>query len=83
MATSGKGGIGVFIGICIISGVFGIADGHVQGGLVGDLYLMCPEFVQVSLFFLECLVKSWPFLKIESLKPYLLYLLIIAFCFTM
>ncbi|KAH7675779.1 Equilibrative nucleoside transporter protein [Dioscorea alata] len=46
VATSGKGGIGVFIGICIISGVFGIADGHVQGGLVGDLYLMCPEFVQ-------------------------------------
>nr|CAD1819311.1 unnamed protein product [Ananas comosus var. bracteatus] len=46
VATSGKGGIGVFIGICIVSGVFGVADGHVQGGMVGDLSLMCPEFIQ-------------------------------------
>ncbi|CAL5211866.1 unnamed protein product [Lathyrus oleraceus] len=46
LATSGKGGIGTFIGICIVSGVFGIADAHVQGGMVGDLSYMLPEFIQ-------------------------------------
>lgn len=46
VATSGRGGIGPFIGVCIISGAFGIADAHVQGGMVGDLSLMCPEFIQ-------------------------------------
>ncbi|XP_010904666.1 equilibrative nucleotide transporter 3 [Elaeis guineensis] len=46
VATAGKGGIGVFIGICAITGAFGVADAHVQGGMVGDLFLMCPEFNQ-------------------------------------
>lgn len=46
LATGGKGGIGVFIGLCIISAGFGVADAHVQGGMVGDLSLMCPEFIQ-------------------------------------
>uniref|UniRef100_A0A2P2KM78 Equilibrative nucleotide transporter 3-like n=1 Tax=Rhizophora mucronata TaxID=61149 RepID=A0A2P2KM78_RHIMU len=46
VATSGKGGVGPFIGICAIVAVFGIADAHVQGGMVGDLSLMCPEFIQ-------------------------------------
>ncbi|THG02764.1 hypothetical protein TEA_001630 [Camellia sinensis var. sinensis] len=46
LATSGKGGIGNYIGICIIVAAFGVADGHVQGGLVGDLSFMCPEFIQ-------------------------------------
>ncbi|XP_047306899.1 equilibrative nucleotide transporter 3-like [Impatiens glandulifera] len=46
LATSGKGGIGTFIGICVISGAFGIADGHVQGGMVGDLSFMHPELIQ-------------------------------------
>ncbi|CAK8536505.1 unnamed protein product [Lathyrus sativus] len=46
LATSGKGGIGTFIGICAISGAFGIADAHVQGGMVGDLSYMQPEFIQ-------------------------------------
>ncbi|TVU38446.1 hypothetical protein EJB05_11817 [Eragrostis curvula] len=46
VATSGKGGIAPFIGICIIAAVFGVADGHVQGGMTGDLSLMCPEFIQ-------------------------------------
>lgn len=46
VATSGKGGIGVFIGVCIVSGAFGIADAHVQGGMVGDLSLMSPELIQ-------------------------------------
>ncbi|XP_038704704.1 equilibrative nucleotide transporter 3-like isoform X2 [Tripterygium wilfordii] len=46
LATSGKGGLGTFIGICAISGAFGVADAHVQGGMVGDLSYMQPEFVQ-------------------------------------
>ncbi|XP_028059286.1 equilibrative nucleotide transporter 3-like isoform X3 [Camellia sinensis] len=46
LATSGKGGIGTYIGICIISGAFGVADAHVQGGMVGDLSFMLPEFIQ-------------------------------------
>ncbi|KAE8698468.1 Equilibrative nucleotide transporter 4 [Hibiscus syriacus] len=46
LATSGKGGLGTFIGICVISGAFGVADAHVQGGMVGDLSYMKPEFLQ-------------------------------------
>lgn len=46
LATSGKGGLGTFIGLCIISASFGLADAHVQGGMVGDLSLMRPEFIQ-------------------------------------
>lgn len=46
MATSGKGGIGNYIGICVIVGCFGVADAHVQGGMVGDIAFMCPEFMQ-------------------------------------
>ncbi|XP_022749073.1 equilibrative nucleotide transporter 3-like [Durio zibethinus] len=46
LATSGKGGIGTFIGICVISGAFGVADAHVQGGMIGDLSYMKPEFIQ-------------------------------------
>nr|GMD98211.1 equilibrative nucleotide transporter 3-like isoform X1 [Ipomoea batatas] len=46
MATSGRGGIGTYIGICAISGAFGVADAHVQGGMVGDLSFMSPELVQ-------------------------------------
>ncbi|KAJ8761718.1 hypothetical protein K2173_004527 [Erythroxylum novogranatense] len=46
LATSGKGGIGPFLGICVIVAAFGVADAHVQGGMVGDLSLMCPEFIQ-------------------------------------
>ncbi|KAF7805862.1 equilibrative nucleotide transporter 3-like [Senna tora] len=46
LATSGKGGLGVFIGICAISGAFGIADASVQGGMVGDLSYMHPDFMQ-------------------------------------
>ncbi|KAH1031163.1 hypothetical protein J1N35_043337 [Gossypium stocksii] len=46
LATSGKGGLGTFVGICIISGVFGVADANVQGGMVGDLSYMRPEFIQ-------------------------------------
>ncbi|XP_010315560.2 equilibrative nucleotide transporter 3-like isoform X1 [Solanum lycopersicum] len=46
LATSGKGGLGSFIGICVISGAFGVADAHVQGGMIGDLSFMLPEFLQ-------------------------------------
>ncbi|CAM9000724.1 unnamed protein product [Rhodiola kirilowii] len=46
LATSGRGGIGPYIGICAFVGAFGIADAHVQGGMVGDLAFMCPEFIQ-------------------------------------
>ncbi|WOK99772.1 equilibrative nucleotide transporter 3 [Canna indica] len=46
LATSGKGGLGAFIGVCILSAAFGTSDGYVQGGMVGDLSLMCPEFIQ-------------------------------------
>ncbi|CAL9013930.1 unnamed protein product [Prunus brigantina] len=46
LATSGRGGLGTFIGICAISAAFGIADAHVQGGMVGDLSFMSGELFQ-------------------------------------
>ncbi|KAF8675557.1 hypothetical protein HU200_047625 [Digitaria exilis] len=46
VATLGEGGIRTFIGTCIISAAFGVGNGHVQGGMTGDLSLMCPEFIQ-------------------------------------
>ncbi|PKU73596.1 Equilibrative nucleotide transporter 3 [Dendrobium catenatum] len=55
LATSGRGGIGTFIGVCVLSAAFGIADAHVQGGMVGDLALMQPEFIQVISSYSNCL----------------------------
>lgn len=46
LATSGQGGIGPFVAICLATALFGIADAHVQGGMIGDLSFMCPEFLQ-------------------------------------
>ncbi|KAG0496219.1 hypothetical protein HPP92_000910 [Vanilla planifolia] len=46
LATGGKGGVGPFIGVCLISAAFGISDALAQGGMVGDLALMRPEFIQ-------------------------------------
>ncbi|CAI9756526.1 unnamed protein product [Fraxinus pennsylvanica] len=46
LGTSGKGGVGNYIGICVFVAAFGVADAHVQGGMVGDLSFMLPEFVQ-------------------------------------
>ncbi|KDP24205.1 hypothetical protein JCGZ_25862 [Jatropha curcas] len=46
LATSGKGGLGTFIGICAVTGLFGFADAFVQGGMIGDLSLMQTEFIQ-------------------------------------
>ncbi|XP_027911937.1 equilibrative nucleotide transporter 3-like [Vigna unguiculata] len=46
LASSGQGGLGTFVGICIVSGAFGVADAHTQGGMVGELSYMLPEFIQ-------------------------------------
>ncbi|KAK8629424.1 hypothetical protein V6N13_078265 [Hibiscus sabdariffa] len=46
LATSGRGGVGPFIGICLFVACFGVADAFVQGGIVGDLSFMLPEFIQ-------------------------------------
>ncbi|KAI3456356.1 hypothetical protein Pfo_013019 [Paulownia fortunei] len=46
LSTSGKGGIGNYIGICVFVAAFGVADAHVQGGMVGDLSFMSPDFIQ-------------------------------------
>lgn len=63
LATTGKGGVGPFIGICAIVACFGIADAHVQGGMVGDLSFMCPEFIQVIFKPFKVLFR-WRFLKV-------------------
>ncbi|GFQ02304.1 equilibrative nucleotide transporter 3 [Phtheirospermum japonicum] len=46
IATSGKGGIGNYIGVCACVAAFGVSEAFVQGGMVGDLAFMCPEFMQ-------------------------------------
>ncbi|KAJ4976149.1 hypothetical protein NE237_001255 [Protea cynaroides] len=46
LATSGKGGTGHYIGLCIISGCFGVADALAQGGVVRDLSFMSPDMIQ-------------------------------------
>ncbi|XP_023636733.1 equilibrative nucleotide transporter 2 isoform X1 [Capsella rubella] len=46
LSTLGRGSISSFIGLCIISVVFGVANAHVQGGMIGDFSMMAPEFVQ-------------------------------------
>lgn len=46
LGSRGKGGVGNYLGICVIVAVFGIADAHIEGGMVGDLSFMCPEFIQ-------------------------------------
>jgi equilibrative nucleoside transporter 1/2/3 len=76
LATSGKGGIGTFIGICVCSGLFGIADAHVQGGMVGDLSYMLPEFIQVSItdgitMRLENYVRYMHFVTVLLLQSFL------------
>ncbi|KAI3731913.1 hypothetical protein L1987_63105 [Smallanthus sonchifolius] len=46
LVTSGKGSIGSYVAICLIVAAFGAADALIQGGMLGDLALMCPEFIQ-------------------------------------
>ncbi|KAG9140386.1 hypothetical protein Leryth_019618 [Lithospermum erythrorhizon] len=46
LATSGKGGLSNYIGVCVLVACFGLADASCQGGMVGDLSFMLPEFLQ-------------------------------------
>ncbi|KAI3875283.1 hypothetical protein MKX03_001281 [Papaver bracteatum] len=46
LATSGGGGLWRFIGLCLIVVIIAIAQGSLEGGLFGDLSLMCPEFMR-------------------------------------
>lgn len=46
LGNSGHGGIGPFVGVCVASALFGVADAHVQGGMAGDLSYMRPDFLQ-------------------------------------
>ncbi|XP_022681790.1 equilibrative nucleotide transporter 3-like [Setaria italica] len=46
LASLGRGGIAAFIGVCTILAVFGIAEGHVEGAVTGDLSLVCSEFIE-------------------------------------
>ncbi|KAG0481510.1 hypothetical protein HPP92_012368 [Vanilla planifolia] len=46
LATSGRGGIVVFLAICIITAACGVADAFVQGGMVGDLSFMDSNLMQ-------------------------------------
>ena len=51
LATLGRGGIGAYLGLCAISACFGIAHANVQGGMVGELFFMRPQFMQVGFLF--------------------------------
>ncbi|KAJ8427874.1 hypothetical protein Cgig2_008702 [Carnegiea gigantea] len=46
LATSGKGGVGPYVGLCVLVAAFGVADALVQGGMVGDLPFTLPEIMQ-------------------------------------
>ncbi|RZC79917.1 hypothetical protein C5167_042494 [Papaver somniferum] len=46
LATSGNGSLATYISLCSIVVIFGLGDGCVEGGMLGDLSLMCPEFIQ-------------------------------------
>ncbi|KAI3875890.1 hypothetical protein MKX03_037743 [Papaver bracteatum] len=75
LATSGDGGLATYIGLCFIVVLFGLGDGCVEGGMLGDLSLMFPEFIQS---FLIC--GAIMFLVISALFE-LLCLLLYAFVF--
>ncbi|CAN7073705.1 unnamed protein product [Brassica oleracea var. botrytis] len=46
LASHGSGSVGAYVVLCLIVALFGLADAFVQGGMVGDLSFMCPEFIQ-------------------------------------
>ncbi|KAJ7528732.1 hypothetical protein O6H91_15G016400 [Diphasiastrum complanatum] len=46
IGTSGDGKLLPFIGLSLLSGITGIADALVQGGMVGDLSFMQTDFMQ-------------------------------------
>ncbi|KAL8214686.1 hypothetical protein R6Q57_004135 [Mikania cordata] len=64
IATSGSGGMRNYLGVCFLVALSGVADAHVQGGMVGDLALMCSEFIQ---FYLVGLASSGLFASILRL----------------
>ncbi|KAK9689731.1 hypothetical protein RND81_09G077700 [Saponaria officinalis] len=87
LATSGRGGLGTYIGICVTAAAFGISDAHVQGGMVGDLSFMQPELVQS---FLAGLAASGAltstlriFTKAFCFMPYLHFMSYNAYSYTL
>ncbi|CAH2047917.1 unnamed protein product [Thlaspi arvense] len=46
VASHGSGSVVAYVVLCLIVALFGFADAFVQGGMVGDLSFMCPEFIQ-------------------------------------
>ena len=48
LATSGKGGVGPYISICVIVCFIGVSSANVQGGMMGELSFMHPELIQVN-----------------------------------
>ncbi|GFP82766.1 equilibrative nucleotide transporter 3 [Phtheirospermum japonicum] len=46
LATSGKGGLPTYIAICVLVASFGVESALVEGGVLGELSFMCPEFIQ-------------------------------------
>ncbi|XP_038712716.1 equilibrative nucleotide transporter 3-like [Tripterygium wilfordii] len=91
LATSGKDGVGPFVGICAIVACFGLSDALVQGGMVGDLCFMLPEFIQSYYAGLAAsgavtsvlrLITKAAFDKVEHglRKGTMLFLAISAFC---
>ncbi|XP_024364887.1 equilibrative nucleotide transporter 3 [Physcomitrium patens] len=46
VSTSGHGGIGPYVGVCVLVAGIGIADGVAQGAIVGDLSFMDPTYIQ-------------------------------------
>ncbi|MCL7050133.1 hypothetical protein MKW94_006980 [Papaver nudicaule] len=47
LATSEGGGLWRFMGLCLIVIIIAIAQGSLEGGMFGDLSLMCPEFLHI------------------------------------
>ncbi len=47
LATSGQGSVGAYVAVCFLIAGCAIADGTSQGGILGDLSLMEPAYIQV------------------------------------
>ncbi|XP_042428484.1 equilibrative nucleotide transporter 3-like [Zingiber officinale] len=45
LGPKSKGGLGIFIGVCITSAIFGVVGSYVVGGMIGDISRMCPELI--------------------------------------
>ncbi|GFP98443.1 equilibrative nucleotide transporter 3 [Phtheirospermum japonicum] len=63
-ATSAGGGLGCYIAICALVASFGVASAHVEGGVLGELSFMCPEFVQSFVAGLAASGASTSFLRL-------------------